>query len=81
MAMYLKINGKVCLDTLPFIFRLFFITMLLLTAGAGLQLLEEVVALVVNEDEGGKVLNGNLPDRLHAEFGIFHTLNALDGAL
>ena len=55
--------------------------MLLLAAGAGLKLLEEVVALVVNEDEGWEVLHGNLPDGLHAEFGIFHALDALDGAL
>ena len=49
--------------------------------GPGLQLLEEVVALVVHEDEGGEVLNGDLPDGLHAEFGIFHALDALDARL
>ena len=53
----------------------------LLAAGAGLELLEEVVALVIHEDEGGEVLNGNLPDSFHAKFGILHTLDALDGAL
>ena len=46
-----------------------------------LQLLEEVVALIVNEDERREVLNGNLPDSLHAEFGIFYALDALDRAL
>ena len=53
----------------------------LLAAGAGLELLEEVVALVIHEDEGGEVLNGNLLDSFHAKFGILHTLDALDGAL
>ena len=53
----------------------------LLAAGAGLELLEEVVALVIHEDEGGEVLNGNLPDSFHAKFGILYTLDALDGAL
>ena len=46
-----------------------------------LQLLEEVVALVINEDEGGEVLDLNLPDSLHSEFGIFHALDALDARL
>ena len=47
----------------------------------GFQLLEEVVALVIDEDEGGEVFNGNLPDGLHTEFWIFHALDALDAAL
>ena len=47
----------------------------------GLQLLEEVVALVVDQDESGEVLNGDLPDGFHAEFGILHALNRLDARL
>ena len=39
------------------------------------QLLEEVVALVIDKDEGREILNGDLPDRLHSEFGIFNTLD------
>ena len=53
----------------------------LLAAGAGLELLEEVVALVIHEDEGGEVFYSNLPDGFHTEFGILHALDALDGAL
>ena len=37
----------------------------LILATEGLQLLEEVVALVIDEDEGGEVLNLNLPDGFH----------------
>ena len=54
---------------------------LLLARLPGLQLLEEVVALVIDEDEGGEVLDLDLPDGLHAEFGILHALDALDAAL
>mgnify|MGYP004444934737 CR=1 FL=1 len=50
-------------------------------AGARLQLLEEIVALVVYEDECREVLNINLPDGLHAKFWVLNTLNALDAAL
>ena len=53
----------------------------LVAAGAGLELLEEVVALIVYEDECGEVFYGNLPDGFHAEFGIFHAVDALDAAL
>ncbi len=45
---------------------------------SSLELLEEVVALVINEDECREVFNMNLPDRFHAEFWIFNTLDALD---
>ena len=41
-------------------------------------MLEEVVALIVHQDECREVLHLNLPDSFHTEFGIFHTLNALD---
>ena len=49
-----------------------------LAGRARLDLLEEVVALVVHEDEGGEVGHFNLPHGFHAEFGIFHALDALD---
>src|SRR3712207_100216 len=39
------------------------------------------MSLVVHEDEGGEVFHTNLPYRFHAQFGIFHALNALDTAL
>ena len=42
------------------------------------NLLEEVVALVVDEDEGGEVLYLNLVDGLHTQLGIFEELDALD---
>ena len=53
----------------------------LLAWSPGLQLLEEVVALVVYEDECREVLYGNLPDSLHAELWILYALDALDGTL
>ena len=39
---------------------------------------KEIIALVVHEDEGRKVLHLNAPDGFHAEFGIFKLLNLLD---
>ncbi len=36
---------------------------------------EEVVALVVDDDEGGEVLDLDLPDRLHAELGVLEHLD------
>src|SRR4029078_3315253 len=42
---------------------------------------EEVVALVVDDDEGREILDLDAPDRLHAEFGIFHHLDLLDAVL
>ena len=55
---------------------------LLFAAGApGLELLEEVVALVVNKDESGEVFNRYLPNGFHTEFGVLDTLDALDAAL
>src|SRR5690348_7312007 len=50
-------------------------------ASAEVQLLEEVIALVVDDDEGGEVLDLDLPDRLHAELGIFLHLDLLDAVL
>ena len=53
----------------------------LVAAVTGLELLEEVIALVIDEDECGEVFYRNLPDGFHAEFGIFHALDTLDAAL
>src|SRR5581483_2320345 len=46
-----------------------------------IQVLEEVVALVVDDDEGGEIDHFNPPDRLHAELGIFQNLDLLDAVL
>ena len=54
---------------------------LLFTACPGLQLLEKVVSLVVNKDEGREVLDGNLPDCLHTQFGILNAFDARYAAL
>src|SRR5882724_12463022 len=43
-----------------------------------IQLLEKVIALVVDDDEGREILDLDAPDRFHAEFGIFHHLDLLD---
>ena len=43
--------------------------------------LEEIIALVVNEDKGGEILDPDLPDGLHSELGIFHALDGLDVVL
>ena len=45
------------------------------------ELLEEVVALVVHEDECREVLNTDLPDCLHTELRILDALDALDVVL
>ena len=45
------------------------------------QLLEEVVALVVHQDEGREIFYFDFPDSLHAEFGIFYALDGLDVVL
>ena len=42
---------------------------------------EEVVALVVDDDEGGEVLDLDLPDRLHAELGVLEHLDLADAVL
>jgi hypothetical protein len=46
-----------------------------------IQFLEEVVALVVDDDEGGEVLDLDPPDRFHAEFLEFDDLDLLDAVL
>src|SRR5665213_4591188 len=48
---------------------------------AEIELFEEVIALVVDDDEGGEILDLDLPDRFHAEFGIFLHLDFLDAVL
>ena len=55
--------------------------LLLAVWAPGLQLLEEVVALVIYENECREVLNGDFPDGFHTQFGVFHALDALDAAL
>jgi len=45
------------------------------------ELLEEVVALVINEDECREVLDMDLPYRFHSELRIFNALDALDVVL
>src|ERR1700721_840052 len=51
------------------------------TASAQIQFLEEIIALVVDHDEGGEILDLDAPDRLHAELGIFDRLDLLDAVL
>src|ERR1700704_6906522 len=46
-----------------------------------IQFLEEIIALVVDDDEGREILDLDAPDRFHAEFGIFHDLDLLDAVL
>ena len=41
-------------------------------------MLEEVVTLVVHEDECREVFYADFPYSFHAQFRIFHTLDALD---
>ena len=45
-----------------------------------LYLLEEIVALIINEDECWEVNNINLPYSLHAKLWVLYALNALDVA-
>src|SRR5690606_7044315 len=42
---------------------------------------EEVVALVVDDDERGEVLDLDLPHRFHAELGVLQHLDARDAVL
>ena len=57
------------------------ISHLLAAAATWFDLLEEVVALVINEDECREVLNLNLPDSLHSELWVLNALDALDVVL
>ena len=43
---------------------------------AGANIGKEIIALVIHQNVGREILNGNLPDSLHAQLGV---LNALDG--
>src|SRR4029450_408651 len=58
-----------------------------LAAGAGpdvdrpADLVEEVVALVVDHHEGGEVLDLDAPDRLHAQLGVLQDLDLADAVL
>lgn len=53
----------------------------LFASATRLQLLEEVVAFVIDENEGWEVLNLNLPNGFHSEFGVLNALNALNVVL
>src|SRR5262245_42619679 len=46
-----------------------------------IQLLEEVIALVIDYNKRGKVLDLDPPDRLHAELGVFQHFDLLDAVL
>src|SRR5262249_46292063 len=46
-----------------------------------IKFLEEVIAFVVDHDEGREIFPLDPPDRLHAELGIFHDLAFLDAML
>ena len=59
----------------------FVLSALALAGRARLDLLEEVVAFVVHEDEGREVLHFDFPYGFHAQFRIFHALDALDALL
>src|SRR6202007_3467060 len=50
-------------------------------ASPQVQILEEVVAFVVDDDEGREVDYFDAPDRFHAELGIFDHLDLLDAVL
>ena len=43
--------------------------------------LEEIVALVVHDDERGEILDFDLPDRFHAELGVFENLDGTNAVL
>src|SRR5579863_4939182 len=46
-----------------------------------IQLLEEIVALVVDDNEGREIDHFDAPDRFHAELGIFERFDFLDAML
>src|SRR5262245_16602099 len=50
-------------------------------ASPQIQFLEKVIALVVDDDEGWKILDLDPPDRLHTELGILDHLDLLDAVL
>ena len=54
---------------------------LLARAVQGFDLLEEVIALVVHQDECGEVFYFDLPDGFHAQFGELYAFDVLDVVL
>ena len=46
-----------------------------------IQFLEKIIALVVDDNECREILDLNLPDRFHAELGIFLHRDLLDAVL
>src|SRR5262249_47120349 len=50
-------------------------------ASPEIQVLEEVVAFVVDDEEGGEIAHLNAQDRFHAELGIFDAFDFLDAIL
>ena len=54
---------------------------LLAASATRFDLFEEIVTLVVYQDKCWKIFHFDLPDRFHAQFGIFHTFDALDVVL
>ena len=61
-----------------FITRLYFVSA---ERAAGFELLEEVVAFVVHEDECREVFHFDFPDGFHAQFGVLEEFDILDGVL
>ena len=58
---------------IPFNFHLFTVS-----CTTGLDLLEEIISLVINQDKCREIFHFNLPDSFHTQLRIFHTLDALD---
>ena len=56
---------------------------MLFTAGAllVLDLLEEIVAFIIDENKRREIFHFDFPDRLHPQFRIRHALKALDALL
>src|SRR5579875_1225312 len=50
-------------------------------ASPQVQFLEEIIALVIDDDEGREILDFDPPDRFHPELGIFQHLNLPDAVL
>lgn len=47
-------------------------------AAAWFNLLEEIIAFIINKDKCREINNINLPDSFHTKFWIFKALDALD---
>ena len=72
-AVKIEKKGAPLIRDTPFMLKISVILFLaLLARSPRLELLEEVVALVVYEDECREVLYDNLPDSLHAELRILY---------